>query len=469
MRYVSTRGLAAPVLFHETVLAGLAPDGGLYVPEQIPHISQQMLENLHHPKIPYVYVAFVVLSHLADSIKHARLKSMIDDAYHPERFGRDIVRVERLNNSLGLLCLSDGPTLAFKDLGLQLLARLMENELGKTNGTLNILGATSGDTGSAAEYAVLGRRGVQIFMLSPRGRMSAFQQAQMYTIDDPHVHNLVIDGTFDDCQRVVKEIMGDTDFKERHRIGAVNSINWARIAAQVVYYFWGYLRMVERVGDPLDVAVPSGNFGNALAAYYACRMGLPIRRILIATNGNDVLDEVFKTGEYRVRPGEEVLVTSSPSMDIAAASNLERLLFEELGCNPAYIRQLMEQVGMTGKFHLGKSLSSLAKNVQFMSGSASEQDVHDTIAHIHRTHRRVIDPHTAVAMAVGQRYQDPNVKLLVAETASAAKFPEHIEKVLGFEPVRPHRLRGLEQRPQQIVPMTADPEKLKAYIRANDR
>ena len=318
MRYVSTRGAWAddPQPFCAILLEGLAPDGGLAVPQTYPLLGSADLAALRHAN--YRDLAFAVLSRFIGDIPAADLKAIIDRTYTKAIFGSDdITPVSSLEPGVHLLHAANGPTLAFKDIALQLLGNLFHYVLVQRGRRLNILGATSGDTGSSAEYAMRGKRGIAVFMLSPKGRMSPFQTAQMYSLADPNIHNLAIEGVFDECQDIVKAVSADAEFKSRYAIGTVNSINWARVAAQVVYYFKGYFAVTRRESDPVDFAVPSGNFGNILAGHVAKQMGLPIRRLILATNENDVLDEFFRTGRYRPRTSAETHATSSPSMDIS--------------------------------------------------------------------------------------------------------------------------------------------------------
>ncbi|HSN32453.1 MAG TPA: threonine synthase, partial [Ideonella sp.] len=352
MKYVSTRGDPARRAFSDIVLEGLAPDGGLYLPEAYPRVDAATLARWRG--LSYAELAFEIVSLYVDDIAPADLRAMLARTYSAQVFGSDaITPLEPLEPGVFLLGLSNGPTLAFKDIAMQLLGALFEHELARRGETLNILGATSGDTGSAAEYALRGKRGVQVFMLSPHGRMSEFQQAQMYSLADANVHNIAIRGVFDDCQDIVKAVSADLDFKRRWRIGTVNSINWARLLAQVVYYFAGWLRATRSYDEAVSFAVPSGNFGNVCAGHVARMMGLPIRRLVVATNENDVLDEFFRTGTYRVRGSAETHETSSPSMDISKASNFERFVFDLLGRDGARTRELFStQIERHGAFSL---------------------------------------------------------------------------------------------------------------------
>ncbi len=457
MRYTSTRGSASRS-FRKILLEGLAPDGGLYMPESYPALDIEALRGKG-----YADVAFAVLGQYADDIPPEDLKRIIGETYTAEIFGtEDITPLSWLKPGLALLQLSNGPTLAFKDIPLQLLGRLMSYALGKNGEELNILGATSGDTGSAAEYALAGRTGLRIFMLSPHGRMSRFQQRQMYTLDAPNVHNLVVNGTFDDCQAVVKQVNADVDFKKKYKLGAVNSINWARVAAQSVYYVYAYLKASKHAGEEVSFCVPSGNFGNTLAAYVARRMGVPIRRIIIATNENDVLDQFLKTGVYRVRKGSEVKTTSSPSMDIASASNFERLIYDLAGRNPDTVRALWECLAREGQFDVRELTGELT--TYMTSGSATDAEVLATIRTVYEKYGTIIDPHTAVGVKVGLEQCEKDIPLIIAETAQPAKFADTIREAIGIEPPVPKGYEKLAELPERTTRIDPDPEAVKKYI-----
>jgi threonine synthase len=379
--------------------------------------------------------------------------------YTRDAFGSDeIVPLKTLEPGLHLLCLSQGPTLAFKDLALQLLGQLFEQVLRARGQALNILGATSGDTGSAAEHAMRGRERLAVFMLSPHGRMSAFQAAQMYALQDANIHNLAVQGTFDDCQDLVKQVNADAAFKARYRIGAVNSINWARVAAQVVYYFWGYFRATRADAERVAFAVPTGNFGNILAGYVAREMGLPIERLVLATNENDVLDEYFRTGRYRVRRAAQA--TSSPSMDISKASNFERYAFDLVGRDPARIVALWDALEREGEFELKGGTG-------FVSGKSTHADRLATIRLMHRQYGVIVDPHTADGIKVGLRHRQAGVALICLETAQPAKFAATIKEALGREPERPKGFEDLEKLPQRFEPIASDAGAVKRYIAAH--
>jgi threonine synthase len=358
MKYLSTRGHAERKGFSDILLEGLAPDGGLYLPQSYPQVDGATLTQWRQTfqSQGYAQLAFCILERFIDDIPEADLHRLCHAAYRSEVFGDPRIAPARtLEPGLHILGLSNGPTVAFKDMAMQLLGHLFEYELERRGDHLNVLGATSGDTGSAAEYAMRGKSRIQVFMTSPHGRMSPFQQAQMFTLLDPNIHNLAIEGVFDDCQDLVKAVSNDLSFKRQYRIGTVNSINWARLLAQVVYYFAGYFQVTQSNDQPLDVCVPSGNFGNVCAAHGARMMGLPLRHLVVATNENDVLDEFFKTGRYQVRSASQTHETTSPSMDISKASNFERFIFDLLGRDGERTRSLFgDALTQDGLFDLSQ-------------------------------------------------------------------------------------------------------------------
>lgn len=456
MKYVSTRGAMTPQPFSDILLEGLAPDGGLAVPQVLPQVSSQTLERWR--TLSYADLAYEVLSLFATDIESDDLRRLTRAAYSAQTFGSDaIVPLKPLDGGLTLLGLSEGPTLAFKDMAMQFLGQVFEYVLTRRDATLNILGATSGDTGSAAEYALRGKRGVSVFMLSPNGRMSGFQRAQMYSLQDENIHNIAVDGVFDECQDIVKALAGDLAFKTGFRIGAVNSINWARIAAQVVYYFHGWLRATTGPGQQVSFAVPSGNFGNILSGHIARRMGLPIRKLVLATNENNVLEEFFRTGIYRPRPAAQTYATSSPSMDISRASNFERFVFDLVGQDPARVSALWDEVNRTGSFDLSAQQASFSTEYGFESGVSTHADRLATIRAVHESTGQIIDPHTADGVKVARAFVEPGIPMLVLETALPAKFSETIEQALGVAAPVPAALAELEKLPQrvQILPCTA--------------
>jgi threonine synthase len=464
LKYLSTRGDATPRAFCEILLEGLAPDGGLYLPQRYPRVDAGMLAGWR--KLSYAQLAFEILSLYIDDIPPADLRAIVERTYTAQLFGdARITPLKALEPGLHLQALSNGPTLAFKDIAMQLLGQLFEYQLARTDRQLNILGATSGDTGSAAEYAMRGKRGVRVFMLSPHGRMSPFQQAQMFSLQDANIHNIAIEGVFDDCQDIVKAVSVDLDFKQRHHIGTVNSINWARLLAQVVYYFHGYLQATQGEGEVVDFTVPSGNFGNICAGHVARTMGLPIGKLVAATNENDVLDEFFRTGRYRVRNGSETFETSSPSMDISKASNFERFVFDLVGRDARRTAQLFgERIARDGGFSVTPQEFARIADFGFGSGRSSHADRLATIRDTWQRFGTLIDTHTADGLKVAREHVRPGVPMLVLETALPAKFAETIREALGIEPPRPAAMQGIEALPKRVQVMPADAGRIKAYI-----
>ncbi len=474
MKYLSTRAGAADSAsrkrFCEILLEGLAPDGGLYLPENYPQIDSAALTKLRTTLSTqgYAALAFEVLSLYIDDIPAADLKALCTKTYTQEVFGtREIVPLTKLDDAITIEALSNGPTLAFKDMAMQLLGNLFEYELARRGEELNIFGATSGDTGSAAEYAMRGKRGVRVFMTSPHGRMSPFQQAQMFSLMDANIHNIAIDGVFDDCQDMVKAVSNDLQFKRKYKIGTVNSINWARLLAQVVYYFAGYLQATTRNEQKVSFTVPSGNFGNICAGHVARMMGLPIENLVVATNENDVLDEFFRTGLYRVRGSADTHETSSPSMDISKASNFERFVFDLTGRDGAKTKDLFHtQINATGMFDLSAdpAFKDAAAKYGFQSGKSTHANRLATIQDVYSKHGKMIDTHTADGVKVAREHVQAGVPMIVLETALPIKFSETIVEALGKEPDRPAKFEGIEALPKRVVRMWADVEQLKAYI-----
>jgi threonine synthase len=473
MKYISTRGNAPAKSFTEILLGGLAPDGGLYLPEQYPQVTRAELDAWRN--LSYAELAFAVLSKFATDIPAADLKAIISKTYTAQVYcnGRadsdasQITPLRTLVPGVHILELSNGPTLAFKDMAMQLLGNLFEYALAKQYEELNILGATSGDTGSAAEYAMRGKRGIRVFMLSPNGKMSAFQRAQMYSLQDPNIFNLAVNGKFDDAQDMVKAVSNDHAFKARYKIGTVNSINWARVSAQIVYYFKGYFAATNSNDEQVAFSVPSGNFGNICAGHIARMMGLPIGQLILATNENDVLDEFFRTGIYRPRATDHTYETSSPSMDISKASNFERFVFDLVGRDGAKVREFWGKVDAGGAFDI-KGLpywDSLPK-FHFSSGKSNHQDRLKTIRELWEEYGVMVDTHTADGVKVGLEQRRPSLPLICLETALPAKFAETIREALRREPERPDAFEGIENLPQRCEVMEADVLKLKAFIAA---
>ncbi len=466
MKYLSTRGHADRKRFCEILLEGLAPDGGLYLPESYPQVDDATLTKWR--SLPYAELAFEVLSLYIDDIPADDLRAICRKTYTEAVFGtKEIVPLRPLENGLYLEALSNGPTLAFKDMAMQLLGNLFEYELARRGEQLNILGATSGDTGSAAEYAMRGKQGVRVFMTSPFGRMSPFQQAQMFSLQDANIHNLAVKGVFDDCQDIVKAVSNDLDFKRQYKIGTVNSINWARLVAQVVYYFAGYFQATKNNSEKVSFTVPSGNFGNVCAGHVARMMGLPIDQLVVATNENDVLDEFFRTGVYRVRGSADTHETSSPSMDISKASNFERFVFDLLGRDGAKTRALFgEQLSAEGQFDLSQdpAFAQARQRYGFSSGKSTHANRLATIKDTFERFGGMIDTHTADGLKVAREHLSAGVPMIVLETALPIKFAATIVEALGREPDRPAKFEGIENLPKRVTVLEADVQAVKAYI-----
>lgn len=469
MRYVSTRGNMPPKSFSEILIDGLASDGGLVVPESLPVFDREQLEALRG--LSYAELATRIIGLFATDIPEEDLRKITGEAYSQERFPTEgVVPVKRIDGDLGLVGLSEGPTLAFKDLAMQFLGQVIPYVLKKTGRVLNIVGATSGDTGSAAEHAFRGVDNVNVFMLSPLGRMSDVQRAQMYTVTDANIHNIAIDGVFDDCQNIVKAINEDADFKREYSIGAINSINFGRICAQTVYYFWAWLRFTddlvasERASTRVSFSVPSGNFGNIFSGHLARRMGVPIEQLVLATNENNVLDELVQTGVYAPRSREETLATSSPSMDISKASNLERLVWEMLG--PDEFVRRWQNLGSDGKLDLTDQHGRFASDFGIVSGSSTHKQRVATIRDTFENSGVVVDPHTADGIGVARRHLTSGVTTLVLETAKPSKFAETVREALGdATPETPESIRELLDMPQHVVELGNDADLVKEYIR----
>jgi len=473
MRYVSTRAPADAAerpRFCEILLEGLAPDGGLYLPEHYPQVSAQTLQAWRtiYQTQGYAALAYEILSLYVDDIAPDDLRALCTRTYTEAVFGSAaIAPLRAIDEGLWILGLSNGPTLAFKDMAMQLLGNLFEYELGRRGSELNILGATSGDTGSAAEYAMRGKKGLRVFMTSPLGRMSPFQQAQMFSLNDANIFNIAVRGVFDDCQDLVKAVSNDLAFKRAYRIGTVNSINWARLLAQVVYYFAGYFQASSSNAQRVSFSVPSGNFGNVCAGHVARMMGLPIGRLVVATNENDVLHEFFSSGVYRVRSSADTRETSSPSMDISKASNFERFVFDLLERDGAQVQALFgAELSRTGRFDLGGDarFAQCAERYGFASGSSTHAQRLDTIRLAAQRYGTTIDPHTADALTVALQQRRGAEPMVVLETALPIKFAATMVEALGHEPERPARFAGIEALPKYVRELDADLAALKALI-----
>ena len=465
MKYISTRGQTAAKLFSEVLLMGLAPDGGLMLPESYPQIDDSTLENWRY--LSYPELAFQIMSLFIDDIPANDLRDIINRTYTVETFGNtEITPVRTLSDGIKIQALSNGPTLAFKDMAMQFLGNAFEYVLNKENKQLNIVGATSGDTGSAAEYALRGKKGVQVFMMSPNGKMSDFQRAQMFSLQDANIHNIAVEGMFDDCQDIVKAIQNDAKFKAQYQIGTVNSINWGRVLAQIVYYFAGYFKATHNNQEKVSFCVPSGNFGNICAGHIARQMGLPIYRLIVATNENDVLDQFFKTGEYTPRHAIHTYVTSSPSMDISKASNFERFIFDLMDKDGEKIQNLWENVATGKGFNLDYLLDKVQQKYGFVSGKSLHQDRLDTIKAVYQSDQELLDPHTADGVKVAREVREIGETIVCLETALAAKFADTIYEAVGkVEIPRPNHLLGLEALPQKVQVVPNQVEIVKNIIR----
>ena len=457
MRYVSTRGEAPELGFEDVLLTGLARDGGLYVPASWPKLSPETLRALRG--YPYEEVALAVIApFVGDAIPQAQLSAMITGAYG--KFGHPAVApLKQLDDNRWLLELFHGPTLAFKDVAMQLLSRLMDWALEKRKSRATIVGATSGDTGGAAIEAFKDSKHAAIFILHPHGRVSDVQRRQMTTVDRPAVHNIALEGNFDDCQAIVKALFNDLDFRDSQGLAGVNSINWARIMAQIVYYVTSALSL----GSPdrkVSFAVPTGNFGDIFAGLVAKRMGVPIDRLVIATNVNDILDRALKTGRYEVRG---VLPSSSPSMDIQISSNFERLLFEACGRDAGALRLLMARLGQSGAFEISPEALEMIR-AEFDSMATDEGETARTIRETLSTTGELLDPHSAVGYAAARRHAGASPIITLA-TAHPAKFPGAVEKAVGIRPSLPERLSGLMTAPERFKVLPNNIEAVKAFIR----
>ncbi|MCP1386776.1 threonine synthase [Corynebacterium sp. TA-R-1] len=478
MDYISTRDPhATPQAFTDILLGGLSPDGGLYMPAVYPTISPELLDEWRALLAAEGYAALAaeVVKLFVDDIPPAIVEKLTAQAYTTEKFAsEEIVPVTELEDGLWLAHLSEGPTAAFKDMAMQLLGELFEFELTRRGEEINILGATSGDTGSSAEYAMRGRDNIRVFMLTPGGRMTPFQQAQMFGLDDPNIFNIALDGVFDDCQDVVKEVNGDAPFKAKYRIGAVNSINWARLLAQTVYYISSYIKVTETNDEQVSFCVPTGNFGDICAGHIAKQMGLPIDRLIVATNENDVLHEFFTTGEYRPRSAAETHATSSPSMDISKASNFERFIFDVTGRDAKVTGKLFGAKVKEGGFNLddfggtvgGDDVRArISEEFGFLSGKSTHADRVATIKDTHERNGVLIDPHTADGVFVARGVADQvTTPIVVLETALPVKFADTIVEAIGEAPAIPERFAGIMDAERHVADLPNDAKAVQAFI-----
>ena len=467
MKYISTRG-CGPMSFTDILLEGLAPDGGLYVPQSYPELSSEDLRWLGEILVYDGYARFAaeIMSLFIDDIPRSDLEGITRRAYTKQKFGTDLIApVTRLEPNLWLARLSQGPTAAFKDMAMQVLGQFFDYELARRDQTMTILGATSGDTGSAAEFALLDASRVQVFMLSPLGRMTPFQRGQMYGINSPRIVNVTVPGSFDDCQDLVKEVNSDSDFKQLHSIGAVNSINWARLVSQVVYYISSWFQVSKGEGE-VSFSVPSGNFGNICAGHVARMMKVPITSLVCATNENNVLAEFFRTGVYRIRASTETFVTSSPSMDISKASNFERFFFDLTGRDPKEVAHLFgEMLKRAGVIDIrNKAYANDPGQVYgFRTGVSTHADRVATIADVFRRDDTLIDPHTADGVKVGRESMGSE-PMIAMETALPVKFGSITKEAIGRVPEIPARFAQVLDAEQHTVLCDQGVDQLKQII-----
>lgn len=455
MPYCSTRGGVADLNFEDAVMMGLADDGGLLVPTEIPDVTSQLAawRKLSFPEMSYA----VMSAFLQDEIPSDTLRQMIDRSYAAFRTP-EVTPVVSVG-AHHVLELFHGPTFAFKDVALQFLGNLFEYILEKRGTNLRILGATSGDTGSAAIHGVRRKRGLEIFMLHPFGKVSPVQELQMITVTDDNVHNLAIDGNFDDAQNLVKALFNDAEFKQRQHLGAVNSINWARVLAQIVYYFYAHARVAQEATEPVSFSVPTGNFGNVLAGYYAQQMGLPVETLLVATNENDILHRLFDRGEYH---REAVRETWSPSMDIQISSNLERYLYALSGNDAATLSGWMQEFQSSGKLTLSGAQLATAQR-QFSSARVSSAETIETIRKVHAEHGYLLDPHSAIGYAAAEKIPSDS-KVISLACAHPAKFAKAIEAAIGSAPEEPEALAALRQQDTRSHRLAGTTKAVRAYL-----
>lgn len=464
MNYISTRGKTAPMQFSDVLLMGLAPDGGLMLPEEYPQIDEATLTQWR--TLSYPELAFEIMQLFATDIPKDDLKTLIDKTYTVQAFGNpDITPVRTLKDGIKIIELSNGPTLAFKDIAMQFLGNAFEYVLKKKNERLTIIGATSGDTGSAAEYALRGKDNIEVFMMSPHGKMSEFQRAQMYSLDDKNIHNIAIKGMFDDCQDIVKALQQDAEFKAKYSLGTVNSINWGRILAQIVYYFKGYFASTTDNSQKVSFCVPSGNFGNICAGHIAREMGLPIDRLIVATNENDVLHDFFTTGKYSPRTADKTYVTSSPSMDISKASNFERFVYLLAEKNGEKIHTLWQDVNAGKGFDMSDLMANINDKYGFASGKSTHADRIATIKQVYAEDNQLIDPHTADGIKVAREVRKEGEVIVCAETALPAKFAETITEAVGqLDIPRPKHTDNIESLAQYVTVLDNDANLVRAQI-----
>jgi threonine synthase len=456
MRYISTRGGINPIPFKDAIMMGLASDGGLLLPQSYPAVTGEQLESWR--KLTYPELAFEVISRYVDDIPAGDLKNLITRSYstftHPE------VTPLLKKDGVYILELFHGVTLAFKDVALQFLGNLFEYILAERNQTLNIIGATSGDTGSAAIHGVRGKKGISIFILHPLGKTSAVQALQMTSVTDANVHNIAVRGTFDDCQDMVKELFGDLEFKKKYSLGAVNSINWARVLAQVVYYFYAWLRVTDESDAQVHFSVPTGNFGDIFAGYVAKRMGLPVDKLLLATNENNILTRFINSSDYSLGA---VVATVSPSMDIQIASNFERYLFHLFAEDPVRLKEAFAELKEHGRISCTPDEMALVRK-DFCSASVNQADTLQMIRDFYADTGYLLDPHTAVGVKAALDLFPPDSARVCLATAHPAKFSETVEQSLGFQVPAPESVKALYGKPTRCEIMDADIDKVRQFL-----
>ena len=462
IRYISTRGAQTPLTFKDAVMTGLARDGGLLIPDRIPHVADKLEE---WNRLDYPDLAFEIIRLFSDDIPDARLRALISEAYstfsHPE-----IAPVRKVGDR-HIVELFHGPTLAFKDIALQFLGRLFGEILAERDGRLNILAATSGDTGSAAICGVRGQERIHIFVMHPHARVSPLQERQMTSVLDANVFNLAVKGSFDDCQLIMKTLFSDLPFKDAHALGTVNSVNWARVLSQIVYYFYATFRVAEETGaEQVQFAVPTGNFGDILAGWYAKQMGLPIRRLILATNENDILARFFNTGIYAKGP---VVATVNPSMDIQIASNFERWLYYKVGADPQSVSRLMTQFAREGRMEIPRDAKGRV-DLEIVAGASDTKHTLATIRRCYGKHAYLLDPHTAAGVFVADQFNELDDPMICLATAHPAKFSEAIEEATDQADLAHHpSLDALEKAPTRCEVIDNSAESVKAYLAARAR
>lgn len=459
MKYISTRGGIAPIGFKDAVMMGLATDGGLLLPMEFPQFTSDDLETLRH--LSYQELAFRIIAPFADDIPGDDLQKLINRSYATFRHPEITPLIEK--NGLHILELFHGPTLAFKDVALQLLGNLFAYLLKERGEKMNIVGATSGDTGSAAIYGVRGKENINIFILHPHGKTSRVQALQMTTVTDTNVFNIAVNGTFDDCQNIVKQLFSDIPFKEQYSLGAVNSINWARVLAQVVYYFHAWLKVTGSGAGNVAFSVPTGNFGDIFAGYVAKRMGLPLGKLLLATNENNILTRMINDGDYSI---STVVPTVSPSMDIQVASNFERYLYYLFDTDPARVNSALAAFTATGRISFTTAEMQQVRQ-DFCSATVNQQQTLETIAAFQKENGYLLDPHTAVGVRAALDAAAADRTFVCLATAHPAKFGDAVSKATGSEPLLPPQLAGLDRLPSRCREMEATLEDIRSFVAAH--